>query len=93
MSSTLTSYAVNVSIIDDDIFGFTKSFQAGLAFPGEAPPRVSLNPAQADIKILDDDGEQSLRIGKFQSGQPIQLAFHDTLLNLSGLIQIYHDIR
>ena len=60
LSSSVTSYAVNVSIIDENenIFEFTESFQAGLRFSEAVPPLVFLSPAQADIEILDDDGEE-----------------------------------
>ena len=47
----------NVRLINDNIFELTELFTAGLRFAGAAPPRVTLDPAKADIEILDDDGE------------------------------------
>ena len=44
----------NVTLINDNIFELTELFTVGL---GAAPPRVILDPAQADIEILDNDRE------------------------------------
>ena len=32
-------------------------FTAGLRFAGASPPRVTLDPAEANVTILDDDGK------------------------------------
>ena len=58
MNSSVTSYAVNVSILGDDIFEFTESFRVGLALGAPLTFDLSLNPEEADIEILDDDGEE-----------------------------------
>lgn len=55
-----TSYTFNISLVNDDVFEVAEHFQAGLRFPGAAPLRVSLQPAQAEIEIIDDDGKGSI---------------------------------
>ena len=46
----------NITIIDDDLFEISSEvFQIGLRFVGTAPPRVTLDPVQANITILDND--------------------------------------
>ena len=47
----------NVTLINDSIFELTELFMADLRFVDAVPPRVTLDPAQAEIEILDDDGE------------------------------------
>ena len=47
----------NVTLINDNILELTELFTVGLRFAGAATPRVTLVPAQANIVILDDDGE------------------------------------
>ncbi len=60
-SSSMTSYRFNVSILNDNIFEFSKNLKACLKFMvGETPPRVTLQPAQANINILDDDGQNTI---------------------------------
>ncbi len=57
-SSSMTSYRFTVSIVNDNVYELTENLQAGLRFVGgETPPRVTLQPSQAIINILDDDGE------------------------------------
>ena len=52
----VSHFSVNVSLINDNSFELTESFQAGLRFPSPPLPRVTLYPAQGSIEILDDDG-------------------------------------
>ena len=54
---SISSFSVNVPLINDNIFELTESLQAGLSFLGPPPPRATIDPAQADIQILDDDGK------------------------------------
>ena len=56
-NSLLTSYSLNISIIDDSVFETTESFLVGLRFADEAPSRVILEPAQTNVEILDDDSK------------------------------------
>ena len=47
----------SVPLIGDDIFELTELFGANLSFPGVPPPRVTLAPDNAEVTILDDDGQ------------------------------------
>ena len=56
-NSSRSRYTFNITIVNDNAFELTEFFDASLRFAGAAPPRVTLDPAQAEITILDDDGE------------------------------------
>lgn len=51
-SSNKNCCNIVIEIFDDSIFEPTESFQASLSFSGIAPSHVTLEPAQAIIKIL-----------------------------------------
>ena len=47
----------SVPLVGDSIFELTELFGASLSFPGAPPPRVTLAPDNAQVTILDDDGQ------------------------------------
>ena len=48
--------AISVPLVDDGIFELTETFQARLEFPGAPPERVTIDPGEADVTIIDNDG-------------------------------------
>lgn len=51
-----SNFTLNVTLINDDIFESNETFQLNLIFSGQIPPQsVSINPAAAQITILDND--------------------------------------
>ena len=57
-----TRQSIPIPLIDDSIFELTETLQASLSVSGGvAPEHVILNPDLADITILDDDSELSLK--------------------------------
>ena len=47
----------SVPLVGDNIFELTELFDASLSFPGAPPSRVILAPDNAEVTILDDDGQ------------------------------------
>ena len=47
---------VSVPLVDDCAFELTETFQARLEFPGVPPERVTIDPGEANVTILDNDG-------------------------------------
>jgi len=56
--SALNIFSVAVPLLNDDISESTESFSASLSFVGAPPPNFTINPATADIEILDNDGKE-----------------------------------
>ena len=48
---------VDIGIIEDDKLEHAEVFYASLSFVLVPPPRVTLQPDQTEITIIDDDGE------------------------------------
>ena len=58
--SSKTTFTFDVQIIDDNITEGNEILLAGLRFLGGKPvPRVTLDPAEANITILDDDSKKN----------------------------------
>ena len=58
LTPTMSSFNVNVSLINDTIFELTETFSASLSFlAGATHQSVTIAPANAQISILDDDSE------------------------------------
>ena len=55
LTNTLTT--ITVSIVNDDAYELTETFDTTLSFDGDPVPRVTLSPATAVTTIVDDDGQ------------------------------------
>lgn len=58
-TAATTTQCVNVSIVDDDELESIESFSATLTPDGTLPDGVRLMPSQADVSILDNEGENT----------------------------------
>ena len=57
LNSSITSFSVQLSLLDDEIFELTESLSTNLSFSRQAPPGVSINSDMVDIEILDNEGK------------------------------------
>ena len=72
--SSRSRHTFKITIVNDNAFELTEFFYASLRFADAAPPRVTLDPSQAEITILDDDGEKN-PFTKCYSDQSIVAAY------------------
>ena len=54
-------FAINIPLINDNIFEINETFQARLNFPGQPPERVRMDTDSTHATILDDDSKLSIR--------------------------------
>ena len=45
-----------LTIINNNVYELTETFNGILSFPGDPVPRVALSPNATEVTILDDDG-------------------------------------
>ena len=57
LTPSLSVFNVQVSLTNDEVFELSETLTASLSFfRNEAPPRVTISPSSAEVRIEDDDG-------------------------------------
>ena len=58
LTPAMSSFNVDISLTDDTVFELTEAFSTSLSFlAGETHQHVTVAPDNAQISVLDDDGE------------------------------------
>ena len=56
LNASASNLSIQVPLIDDGVFELSETLTASLSFLNEAPPRVTISPSSAEVRIEDDDG-------------------------------------